>query len=177
MTVIVPRWAAKLPLILARPRLAIDNNVISDFYIRKEISSDLSYIFETSNIVASCSRQVINEALHTSELPGSVNRQIWTDLGDLQQRGKLFLSGLSQMTPSTRQTYCELAELLGSTNLSRGKDANVFADAIVKALPLYTTERRSIDGMYRSLRNAKVSDFLEKNGLATDLENIVANTD
>lgn len=177
MSIHTPRWSLKLPIILARPRVAIDNNVISDFYIRKISNPDLSYIFETSTIVSTCSRQVINEALRAYELPVGVHQQVWGDLGNLQDRGKLFLSGLSQMTAPTRKTYYELAALLGSTNLSRDKDANVFADAIVKSLPLYTTERRSIDGMDRALRNAKVADFLEEHELATELEKIVANTD
>jgi len=170
-----PAWASKLPVILARPRLAIDNNVLSDFYIRKSANSDLIYIFQSSNIVSCCSRQVINEALNAPELQPATRQQIWDNLGELQNNGRLFLSGLTQMTPEQRETYFNLSELLGSSNLSPGKDANVFADSIVKGLPLYTLERRSIDGMGRALRSSKVSDFLEENGLPTNLEQIVAN--
>jgi hypothetical protein len=177
MSIHTPRWASKLPIILARPRIAIDNNVISDFYIRKNSSSDLSYIFETSNVVSCCSRQVINEALHPRELPVTVRQEIWGNLRDLQDKGKLFLSGLAQMTASEQKTYYQLANLLGSSNLSPGKDANVYADAIVKSLPLYTTDHRSIDAMERALRNPKISNFLEEHELATELESIVVNSD
>jgi hypothetical protein len=97
-------------------------------------------------------------------------------MSNLQNNGKLFLSGITQMNASTRELYYELAGMLGKSNLSPNKDANVFADAIVKSLPLYTTERRSVDAMERALRNPKVSDFLEEHQLATEIEKIVVNT-
>lgn len=177
MSTQVPRWSSKLPIVLARPRMAIDNNVISDFFIRKSSNSDLSYIFQTSNIVSCCSRQVINEALHARDLPLHVHKQVWNNLSELQDKGKLFFSGLSNMTDTTLSTYYKLATILGESNLSPGKDANVYADAIVKSLPLYTTDRRSIDAMDRALRNSKVTDFLEEYQLATDIESIVVNSD
>ena len=175
MSMFIPNWSSKLPTILGRPRLAIDNNVLSDFYLRKSTNPELPYIFETSNIVSCCSRQVINEALNAPSFAVTSRQLMWNKLGDLQNEGRLFLSGLTQMDVATRDVYSQLATLLGSSNLSPGKDANVFADSIVKSLPLYTTERRSIDGMDRALRNAKVSDFLEEHNLPTEIEKIVAN--
>lgn len=176
MSATIPRWVSKLPIILARPRMAIDNNVISDFYLRKKSNPDLTFIFETSNIVCCCSRQVINEALNAPELPSNIRQQIWSSLSDLQTSGKLFLSGFTQMTPTMKETFLELANLLSQSNLSF-EDSNVFADAIVKSLPLFTTERRSVDGMTRALRRRQVTNFLEERGLASTIENIVANSD
>jgi hypothetical protein len=177
MSIYVPKWVSKLPVILARPRVAIDNNVISDFYIRKATKPDLPFMFETSNIVLCCSRQVINEALNPPGLPPQVRSHVWESLSNLQDKGKLFLSGFTQMDNSMRETFQELSTLLGESNLSPGKDANVFADAIVKHLPLYTTEVRSVDGMARALRNTQVADFLEERQLPNTLETIVANSD
>ena len=62
---------------------------------------------------------------------------MWNKLGDLQHEGRLFLSGLTQMDIATRDVYSQLATLLGSSNLSPGKDANVFADSIVKSSALH----------------------------------------
>jgi hypothetical protein len=173
---LIPRWASKLPVIQGHPRLAIDNNVISDYFLRKISNLELDYIFGASNVVACCSRQVINEALNSGAMPIEAHKQVWEALQELQNKGKLFLSGITQMTPSMQGIYRQLAELLGESNLSRGKDANVFADAIVKGIPLYTTERRSIDGIKKALGKSKIADFLKKNNLPSTLATIVANS-
>jgi hypothetical protein len=90
MSVYVPRWASKLPIILARPRVAIDNNVLSDYYLRNLPDPDLGYVFEASNIVSCCSRQVINEALNAPDFSVASRQTMWTNLGNLQNQGRLF---------------------------------------------------------------------------------------
>jgi hypothetical protein len=159
-----PAWFARLPLSSRNGRrmIALDNNAVSNYFYEAP-APDVRFVFEEPSIQIQIGRQVIDEALNHPGLAAERRPQIWAALGALQARGKLILSGVTQMTGHEQTAYRELQRLL-LANLSR-PDSAVVADAVVKRVPLLTIERRLRDGVDRALRNAAVQTFLTRNRL------------
>ena len=136
-----PSWYAKLPTARGKKLLAIDNNVISGYFFGQQSDPALQFIFGDPLLQMQCSRQVIDEALNHPGLAVGRRQQVWTELGELQAKGRLLLSGTSQMAPGALAVYRELARLLEGAKLSK-EDAALAADAIVKKVPLLTYDER-----------------------------------
>jgi hypothetical protein len=169
-----PAWSSKLPLIRGQRTVVVDNNAISDYYVRGYRNDDLHYLFEDATVRLFCGRQVIDEALNAPGLQPDTRRTLFEELGELQASGKLVLSGASQMPAVMLTTYQALAQLLATSALS-AEDARIYADAIVKRIPLYTSERRNKLAIANAVRNRAVAAFLSGNGLPATPEAILAN--
>ena len=167
-----PPWFARLPVSrrTGRRTIALDNNAVSNYFFEVP-APEVRFVFEEPSIQIQIGRQVIDEALNHLGLAAARRPQIWTALGDLQARGKLILSGVTQMTAHEQAAYQELQRLL-QANLSQ-PDACVVADAIVKQVPLLTLERRLRDGLGRALRGPAVQAFLTGRGLPNTVAQIL----
>jgi len=174
--VTVPPWFSSLPQLPGGMRaLCVDNDALSAYFFEASSDPELRAIFESPVIRLQCSRQVIDEALNSPGLAPSARPAIWAALADYQARGRLFLSGTTQMTPAVLAVYNELRGLFSASNLS-ATDAAVLADAIVKGIPLYTRERRARTGFFNALRNHKVKEFLTGHGLPTQADDVLVGT-
>jgi hypothetical protein len=167
-----PAWFARLPLSSrsGRRMIALDNNAVSNYFFEAP-APEVRFVFEEPTIQIQIGRQVIDEALNHPGLAGARRPQIWTELGELQARGKLILSGVTHMTGHEQTAYRELQRLL-QANLSQ-PDSCVVADAVVKRVPLLTLERRLRDGLDRTLRGPAVQTFLARNRLPNTVAQIL----
>jgi hypothetical protein len=157
----IPAWFAKLPASRGKKLLAIDNNVISEYFIRKQETPELKFVFEDPGLQIQCSRQVIDEALNHPGLPAVQRPNVWASLTKLQQTGKLFLSGTTQMMPAQLADYKELIRLLQQASVSQ-EDAAVAADAIVKKIPLLSLDQKSQKRHDRRVAKPRRSDVPQK---------------
>ena len=160
----IPAWFAKLPAPRGKKLLAIDNNVISEYFMRKQETPELKSVFEDPSFQIQCSRQVIDEALNHPGLPAAQRPNVWASLTKLQGTGKLFLSGTSQMTPAQLADYKELIRLLQQSSVSM-QDAAVAADSIVKKIPLLSFDQKFKNAMTAALQNPAVRTFLKNHSL------------
>ncbi len=160
----IPAWFAKLPAPRGKKLLAIDNNVISEYFIRKRETPELKFVFEDPSLQIQCSRRVIDEALNHPSLPAVQMPNVWASLTQLQGTGKLFLSGTTQMAPAQLAEHKELIRLLQQASV-RVEDAAVTADAIVKKIPLLRLDQKFKNAMTPALQNPTVRAFLKIHSL------------
>lgn len=167
-----PGWAERLPS-NSKHRLlvAVDNNVLSN-YLFEPVKDNVAYLFGDPRIQIQISRQVIDEALNNPVFDGAKRATAWKRLGELQENGKLFLSGTSQMTPGMLSAYKELAELLGKVRVSE-EDARVIADAIVKRVPIFTLDDRLIRALRSAFLNREVHAWLAGHALPTNADAVL----
>jgi len=158
-----PSWYARLPMFGGKRLLAVDNNVIGAYFFESP-TDEVRFAFEEPGLQIQCSRQAIDEALNHPDFRVDRRREMWTRLAELQGRGKVFLSGTSQMTKAQLELYEKLTTLLSNAEVQK-KDAPIVADAIVKRIPLLTLDQRLKNAVTSALRNAKVCDFLKDNSL------------
>ena len=168
----IPTWLTRLPLVAGKRTVIIDNNVFSAYLFRTPVPDDVRWVFDDPTIRVQCGRQTIDEALNHPELDVARRRRAWEQLERLQASGKLYLSGTTQMTREMSELYSALAKQLAAANLSTA-DGRVFADAIVKRVPLFTLDKRAKDALARALNNQLVKQFLKAHSLPATVAEIV----
>lgn len=156
----IPEWYARLPVVKGKKVLAIDSNTIGSYFFENP-TPDVRFAFEEPGLQIQCSRKVIDEVLNHPGFHVAKRQEVWTRLAELQARGKVFLSGTSQMTAPQLQAYKELTVLLHNAMVQE-KDAPIAADAIVKRIPLLTIDQKFKNAVTAALRNPAVRTFLKQ---------------
>ena len=169
-----PLWYRKLPTILGKKAILLDTNAVSARYFRKSEDPELSYIFESPEIRPQIPKQVIYELLCSDKMNGRSRATIFQELAKLQGRDKIFLSGFSQMTRQQFDNYTAVWTSLNKCSVSQ-EDSRVFADGIVKGVPIFTFDIRSQQGLAKAFKNKDVRKLMEKHGYNPDVEEIIAN--
>ena len=164
----VPSWYYRLPIAPGGKRaLIVDHHVLRGYLLLDAADPALQFVFESGRVQIQIGRQVIDEAVNDPDVAPDRRRIVDEALADLQRRGVLLVTGASQLSPSARRSYNELAVLLRAHLSAAG--ALVMADAIVKRIPLLALERRA----GAIVRNDLVQRFLMSHGLPTDPAHIL----
>lgn len=185
----LPQWGRQS----GRRALMIDNQVLSYRVLDGRSDPMFNFLFEDERVVLLIGRQVIDETLHAigvddtgiendargrphrvgpvvlrPGLPAALNQRMWEGMAALQGRGKLILTGLSQMTSEQRTRYHVLAPMIeaASGRNMGGKDARVAADGLVRQVPIFTLDHRFRDAFGRAAQGAALRVQLTAYGLA-----------
>lgn len=191
-----PAWFNQLPQwgrSSGRLAVMIDNQVLSYRVLDGRSDPVFDFLFQDERIILLIGRQVIDETLHSvgvddtgmepdrrgrprqvgpvvlrPGLPAELNRRMWEGAAALQARGKLMLTGLTQMTPEQRTHYNVLAPLIqAASGRNMGeKDARVAADGLVRQVPIFTLDQRFRDSFQRAAQGGALQAQLTAYGLA-----------
>jgi hypothetical protein len=198
-----PTWFNQLPQFRRgdpnRRVVIVDNQVLSYRLLDGRSGPVFDFLFQDARVIVQIARQVIDETLHSvgvvdtgveadrrgrprrvgpvvlgPGLPAELNQRMWEALAALQSAGRVFLAGLTQMTPVQRQGYDILAPLIDTAS-GRGmgpKDARVAADALVRQIPILSLDQRFKDAFRRALPDPALQAQLNAFGLTAFAPNL-----
>lgn len=162
-------WTEKLPLMGERKALYVDNNVIGNYYSERETTyAAVETAFEDPEIQIQCGRQVVDDAVNQLGRSAELRKSARETFTQLQQDGKLSVTGPATLTPQQRQVGQQLHRRL--TRVLKAREADVVSEALAMQVPLLTLEARISKALQEVFADETFLALLKRLGLSQSLE-------
>jgi hypothetical protein len=162
-------WMTKLPEVGEKKVVCVDANVMGNYFSERETTyAIIETVFKDPGIQIQCRRQVVDDAVNQLGRSVELRKSTREAFSQLQQEGKLAVTGAATLSPDQRNASQQLQrQLIRSMSAAH---AALVAESLAQQLPLLTLEARIADGVRGAFSDKVFLNAMERHGLGQTLE-------